>query len=137
MAPSFADVPRLLDPRTWLRATDDLHTLSVTAVAALEDLHTVAQVARGLEQVEARLTARIASGEATLHEAVDVARRSTRPPRSSTPPPARWPPSWSRCRARRSASGAWQTGCRAAGRGCGTSVLSQKFAGTWRRRYRP
>ena len=66
--------PRILSPRVWLRALDDIHTLSTAAVEALDDLHAVAEVARGLEDVEARLTARIESAEAVLEEAVGIAR---------------------------------------------------------------
>jgi hypothetical protein len=66
--------PRILDPRVWLRALDDIHTLSTATVSALEDLHTVAEVARGLEDVEARLTARMASAEAVLAEVAGLAR---------------------------------------------------------------
>lgn len=61
---------RLIDPRLWLRAFDDLHTLAQAAVAIVDDVHDVAEVARGLEGLEARL----ASAEATLAEAVTIAR---------------------------------------------------------------
>jgi RecB family exonuclease len=65
---------RLLDPRLWLRAFEDLHVLSQAAVTALDDLHTVAEVAKGLESVEARLTARVSAAEAVLDEAVGIGR---------------------------------------------------------------
>ena len=67
--------PRILDPRLWLRAFDDLHTLSEAAVAALDDLHAVAEIAKGLEDIEARLTTRVESAQETLEEAVAIARR--------------------------------------------------------------
>ena len=61
---------RLIDPRLWLRAFDDLHTLAQAAVAIVDDVHDVAEVARGLDSLEAR----VASAEATLAEAVTIAR---------------------------------------------------------------
>jgi hypothetical protein len=64
-----------IDPRLWLRAFEDLHTLATAATAALDDLHTVAEVAKELHDIEARLTARVDAAQSTLEEAVQIADR--------------------------------------------------------------
>ena len=59
-----------IDPRLYLRAFEDLHQLAGAAVRIVDDVHDVAEVARRLDGLEAR----VASAEATLAEAVEIAR---------------------------------------------------------------
>jgi cell division septum initiation protein DivIVA len=61
--------PRLLDPRLWLRAFEDLHTLSEAAVIALEDLHRMATLAQDLRDRIDEIDARAAQ---LLHAAEEI-----------------------------------------------------------------
>src|SRR4051812_14302257 len=66
--------PRLLDPRLYLRAMDDLHTLTGVAVSALDDLHRIAEVIDRIEDIEARMNSRIAGVEIVVQEGIEAIR---------------------------------------------------------------